>query len=90
MVKFQVPGIACDLVRLIVGWGRRVWFLLTIPSVQARWVGGRNWGDRLTPFIINELTGKAVFAPAISFLTTYTIVGSVLGSSGTDAGLGDT
>ena len=50
-------------------------------TVPVAWVGGRNWGDKLTPFLTRAYFGKVAYKPVFSFLPRLVVVGSILGSS---------
>lgn len=81
MASIQLMTVVTHAVRRSRNWLSRALKLLTSNSVQAHWVGGRNWGDQLTPFLISQLAGRATVPPVTRWLPAYTMVGSVLGSS---------
>ena len=81
MASIQLMTRITNVLQRSRSWLSRALRLLTSKSVQACWVGGRNWGDQLTPFLISQLAGRTTVPPVTRWLTTYTMVGSVLGSS---------
>jgi len=50
-------------------------------TVPVAWVGGHNWGDKLTPFLTMAYFGKVAYKPVFSFSPRLVVVGSILGSS---------
>jgi len=68
--------------RALVSWFSR-FFAAFRPrhTVPVAWVGGQNWGDKLTPFLTRAYFGKVAYKPVFSFSPRLVVVGSILGSS---------
>jgi pyruvyltransferase len=42
------------------------------------WDASKNWGDKLSPFLIQKMTGKSVYNPIFRGRSRYVVIGSIL------------